>query len=65
MLEELGLKGFSVGDAQVSEKHAGFLINNGRASCRDMLSLIEEVQRRVKDAYGVDLHTEVEIVGEE
>ena len=65
MLEELGLKGFSVGDAQVSEKHAGFLINNGRASCEDMLSLIHQVQQKVKEAYGVDLHTEVQIVGEE
>lgn len=64
MLEELGLKGFAVGDAQVSEKHAGFLINNGRATCADMLRLISEVQQRVKDAYGVDLHTEVQIVGE-
>ncbi len=65
MLEELGLKGFSVGDAQVSEKHAGFLINNGRASCEDMLSLIHQVQQKVKEVYGVDLHTEVQIVGEE
>ncbi len=64
MLEELGLKGFAVGDAQVSEKHAGFLINNGHATCEDMLHLITEVQRRVKDAYGVDLSTEVQIVGE-
>ena len=65
MIEELGLKGFSVGDAQVSEKHAGFLINNGHATCEDMLQLIHEVQRRVKEAYGVDLHPEVQIVGEE
>lgn len=65
MLEELGLKGFSVGDAQVSEKHAGFLINNGRASCEDMLTLIHEVQKKVKEAYDVDLHPEVQIVGEE
>lgn len=65
MIEELGLKGFSVGDAAVSEKHAGFLINNGHASCDDMLRLIHEVQKRVKSEYGVDLHTEVQIVGEE
>ena len=65
MLEELGLKGFSIGDAQVSEKHAGFLINNGHATCRDMLCLIQEVQHRVKEAYNVDLHTEVQIIGEE
>lgn len=65
MIEDLGLKGFSVGDAQVSEMHAGFLINNGNASCEDMLQLIHAVQEKVKEAYGVDLHTEVQIVGEE
>lgn len=65
MIEELGLKGYAVGDAQVSEKHAGFLINNGHASCEDMLHLIHDVQQKVKENYGVDLHTEVQIVGEE
>lgn len=65
MIEELGLKGFAVGDAKVSEKHAGFLINDGHASCADMLALIAEVQRRVEEAYHVELRTEVEIVGEE
>lgn len=65
MIEELHLKGFSVGDAQVSEKHAGFLINNGDARCDDMLQLIHEIQKRVHDAYGVELKPEVQIIGEE
>lgn len=65
MIEELGLKGFSVGDAQVSEKHAGFLINRGHATCRDMISLMQEVQQRVRDKYGVSIEPEVQIVGEE
>ena len=65
MIEELGLKGYGYGDAQVSEKHAGFLINNGHASCEDMLALIHDVQDKVKKNYGVDLNTEVQIVGEE
>ena len=65
MIEELGLKGYGYGDAQVSEKHAGFLINNGHASCEDMLALIHDVQDKVKKNYGVDLYTEVQIVGEE
>lgn len=65
MIEELQLKGFSVGDAQVSEKHAGFLINNGTARCEDMLQLIHEIQKRVHDAYGVELKPEVQIIGEE
>lgn len=65
MIEELGLKGYAVGDAQVSQKHAGFLINEGHASCADMLQLIHHIQEKVKENYRVDLHTEVQIVGEE
>ena len=64
MIEELGLKGFSVGDAKVSTKHDGFLINDGNASCEDMLELIGEIQRRVKETYKVDLYTEVQVIGE-
>lgn len=64
MIEELGLKGFSMGEAAVSEKHAGFLINKGGASCEDMLMLIREVQRQVKARFGVDLEPEVQIIGE-
>lgn len=65
MIEELQMKGFSVGDAQVSTKHAGFLINNGNASFNDMITLIREVQNRVRAAYGVELTTEVQMIGEE
>lgn len=64
MIEELGMKGFSMGEAAVSDKHAGFLINKGGASCADMLALIHEVQRRVKERFGVDLEPEVQIIGE-
>lgn len=65
MIEELGLKGFSVGDAAVSSKHAGFLINKGKATCADMLALIGEIQRRVRERYGVELEPEVQIIGED
>ena len=65
MIESLGLKGFSVGDASVSTKHAGFLINKGKASCKDMLRLIEEIQYRVRERYNVDIETEVRIIGEQ
>ena len=65
MIEEMGLKGFAVGDAKVSMKHAGFLINDGHASCTDMMNLISEIKRRVFDGYGVELMTEVQIIGEE
>lgn len=65
MIEELGLKGYSVGDAAVSSKHAGFLINKGRATCADMVALIRDIQARVKARYGVDLEPEVQIIGED
>ena len=65
MLENLGLKGFAVGDAQVSTKHAGFLVNKGNASCNDMLNLISEIQTRVKAEFDVEIEPEVRIIGEE
>jgi UDP-N-acetylenolpyruvoylglucosamine reductase len=52
MIDELGLKGFSVSDAQVSDRHANFFINAGQASAADMLSLIANVRERVRAAYG-------------
>jgi UDP-N-acetylmuramate dehydrogenase len=59
MIDELGLKGFSVGDAQVSDRHANFFINAGQASAADMLLLIANVRERVREAYGVNLENEV------
>ncbi len=65
MVEELGLKGYRIGDAQVSEKHAGFIINRGQATARDVLALIQYVRERVQAAFGVSLETEVRIIGED
>jgi UDP-N-acetylmuramate dehydrogenase len=65
MVEELGLKGYRIGDAQVSEKHAGFIINRGEATASDVLALIEQVRQRVFDAFDVRLETEVRIIGED
>jgi UDP-N-acetylmuramate dehydrogenase len=65
MVEELGLKGYRIGDAQVSEKHAGFIINRGNATARDVLELIEYVRERVQATYDVWLETEVRIIGED
>lgn len=59
MIDELGLKGLRVGDACVSDRHANFFINTGRATAADMLRLIDEVRRRVHDRYGVELENEV------
>ena len=62
LIEQCGLKGFTVGGAQVSEKHAGFVINRGGASCADVLSVIGQVQQRVLQATGVELEPEVKII---
>jgi len=59
MIDELGLKGHHVGDARVSDRHANFFINAGDASAADMLALIDDVRRRVRDRYGVELEEEV------
>ena len=65
LIEGAGLKGLTVGGAQVSEKHAGFLINRGGATASDFLALMRQVQSRVMDKYGVMLEPEVRIVGED
>jgi UDP-N-acetylmuramate dehydrogenase len=59
MIDELALKGFSVGDARVSDRHANFFVNAGHATCADMLGLIASVRERVHAAYGVELENEV------
>jgi UDP-N-acetylmuramate dehydrogenase len=59
MIDELGLKGYSVGDARVSDRHANFFVNAGRATAADMLALIADVRNRVRDRYGVELEEEV------
>jgi UDP-N-acetylmuramate dehydrogenase len=59
MIDELGLKGHSAGDARVSDLHANFFVNAGKASAKDMLTLIADVRERVHKGYGVDLENEV------
>lgn len=59
MIDELGLKGMSVGDARVSDRHANFFINSGKASAKDMLALIDRVRQRVQASFGVILEFEV------
>ena len=62
LIEVCGLKGFTVGGAQVSKKHAGFVINRGGATFEDVISLEAEVVKRVYEQTGVTLHREVEII---
>lgn len=59
MIDELGLKGLSVGDARVSDRHANFFVNAGKASAKDMLALITDVRNRVQNSFGVILEYEV------
>lgn len=65
MLEELGLKGYQMGGAQVSSKHAGFIVNNGNATARDVLNLIALIQQKANERFGVDLQPEIRVVGED
>ena len=64
MIDSCGLKGFAVGGAQVSEKHAGFVINKGGATAQDMLSLLAHVQKTVKEKCDTLLEPEIVIIGE-
>ena len=64
LIQDAGLKGVSVGDAQVSEKHAGFIVNKGSATARDVASLVKKVQNEVLDRFGVRLETEPKFIGE-
>ncbi len=64
LIQDAGLRGFTVGGAQVSEKHCGFVINRDHATSADILSLCEQVQARVKEHFGVDLELEVKLFGD-
>ncbi len=60
MIDELGLKGLQIGGAQVSEKHAGFIINKGGATCGDVLALVEKIRKTIYENYGI--HIECELI---
>ena len=62
LIDQCGLKGLTVGGAQVSEKHAGFVINRGGATCADVLELVRQVQARVREQTGVTLEMEVKVL---
>ncbi|RUO37109.1 UDP-N-acetylenolpyruvoylglucosamine reductase [Aliidiomarina taiwanensis] len=62
MLDELGFKGFTIGGAQISKKHSGFIVNVGNATGRDVLGVINEVQLRVKKHFGIDLEVEQRVI---
>lgn len=64
LVEAAGLKGFSIGGAKVSEKHANFIVNKGGASAQDMRDVINHVRKKVREAFGIDLKTEVISLGD-
>lgn len=63
LIDEAGLKGFSVGQAKISDKHANFFINEGNASSRDMLQLIKKAHQTVKEKFNINLELEVKLMG--
>ncbi|MFG6117464.1 UDP-N-acetylmuramate dehydrogenase [Halobacillus sp. MO56] len=65
LIQDSKLQGTSIGGAEVSTKHAGFIVNKNNASTTDYISLIEHVQKTVKEKFGVDLEREVRIIGED
>ena len=65
LIDDCGLKGFSIGGAEVSRKHAGFIINKGNATANDVLSLVAYVKNQVKHEFDVNIEMEILVVGEE
>lgn len=64
MLEKMGLKGYNVGGAEVSRKHAGFIVNTGSATANDVINLIKYIQQKAREQFEVDLQPEIKIIGE-
>jgi len=60
LIDELGLKGVQIGDAQISAKHAGFIVNLGNAKCKEILKLIEIIKNKIYEKYGINLQLEIE-----
>jgi UDP-N-acetylmuramate dehydrogenase len=63
LIQDAGLKGYQIGNAQVSELHANFIVNLGNAKASDIFSLIEHIKTVIRDRYGVVLETEVKMIG--
>lgn len=65
LIDECGLKGYSIGDAEVSTKHAGFIVNKGKATANDILKLVEYVKSEVKKKFDIDIELEIIVLGDE
>ncbi len=64
LIDDCGLRGYGIGGAQISDKHSGFIINRGSATCGDVLALIKHIQNTVKQKYDVQLEPEIRIIGD-
>ena len=65
LIDEAGLKGYKIGGAMVSEKHAGFVINTGSATAKDILNLIDNIKHKVLEKFNVNIEEEIEVIGED
>lgn len=65
LIDQCGLKGYNIGDAYVSEKHSGFIVNKGEAKAKDVLELIEYVKQKVYKEFNIQIELEIEILGED
>ena len=63
LIDDAGLRGYSIGDAAVSDKHCGFVINKGQASFKDVIALMQHIKKTVKEKFGFELEPEVRIIG--
>ena len=64
LVEDSGMKGYQIGGARVSDKHAGFIVNTGNATCGDVIRLIETIREAVFRKFGVELESEIRVIGE-
>ena len=64
LIDEAGLKGYKIGGAEISEKHAGFVVNSNNAKAEDVINLIKYTKEKIKDKFNVDLETEMIVIGE-
>ena len=64
LIDSAGLKGYQVGDAIISEKHANFFVNEGKATAEDVRSLIAEAWNSVREKFGIEMELEVELIGD-
>ena len=64
-VDEAGLKGYSVGDAEVSTKHAGFVVNKGKATAKDVLELVDHIKKTIKEKNNLDIELEIIVLGDE